>query len=64
MTTTYSVPEISCDHCKSTIEGAVADLPGVARVHVDVAAKTVEVSGGDPADVVAAIEEVGFDVAR
>lgn len=63
-TTTYSVPEISCGHCKSTIEGAVQGLGGVTRVEVDIDAKTVSVDGGDNEAIVAAIEDVGFDVAR
>ena len=63
-TVTYSVPEISCGHCKSTIEGAVHGLADVERVEVDIAAKTVTVVGGDDDAIVAAIEDVGFDVAR
>ena len=62
--TTYSVPEISCGHCKSTIEGAVGALGDVETVEVDVDAKTVAVSGGERDAIVAAIEDVGFDVAR
>ena len=62
-TTTYSVPEISCDHCRSTIEGAVSGLAGVERARVDVDAKTVTVDGGERAAVVAAIEDAGYDVA-
>ena len=63
-TTTYSVPEISCGHCKSTIEGAVRGLGGVKSVEVDVDAKTVTVDGGDGDAVVTAIEDAGYDVAR
>ena len=62
--TTYSVPEISCEHCRSTIEGALSGLSGISSVVVDVDAKTVTVEGGHPDAVVAAIEDVGFDVAR
>jgi len=64
ITTTYSAPEISCDHCKSTIEGAVSGLGGVSRVEVDVDAKTVSVDGGEPEAIIAAIEDTGFDVIR
>jgi len=60
----YSVPEISCDHCKQSIEGAVAPVDGVERVEVDVAGKTVAVVGGAADAVIAAIEDVGFDVER
>ena len=64
MTTTYSVPEISCGHCKSTIEAAVAGLDGIDDVQVDIDAKTVTVAGGDDDAVVTAIEEAGYDVVR
>lgn len=63
-TVTYSVPEISCDHCKTTIETAVAELDAVVAVSVDVPARTVTVEGGDADTVVDAIEAVGFDVVR
>ena len=64
MTTTYSVPEISCDHCKDTIEKAVRSLGNVDNVTVDVAARTVSVVGGDDETIVTAIEEAGYDVVR
>ena len=62
--TTYSVPEISCGHCKSTIEGAVQALGGIDSVEVDIDAKTVTVTGGDGEAIVAAIEDAGYDVVR
>lgn len=63
-TTTYSVPEISCGHCKSTIEAAVQGLGDVDRVDVDIDAKTVTVDGGYHDAIVTAIEDAGFDVVR
>ncbi|MCC6339789.1 MAG: heavy-metal-associated domain-containing protein [Acidimicrobiia bacterium] len=64
MTTTYSVPAISCDHCKHAIESEVAKVTGVDRVEVDVASKTVAVDGSaDDAAIRAAIDEAGYDVA-
>ncbi len=60
---TIVVPDISCDHCKAAIEGEVGTVPGVARVHVDVATKTVEVDGTASDDAVrAAIEAAGYEV--
>lgn len=60
---TYSVPGISCDHCKHAIETEVAKLSEVALVEVDVAARTVRVEGDaiDPA-IRAAIDEAGYEV--
>ena len=63
-----AVPEISCGHCKMSIEGAVSALAGVDAVEVDIEDKTVDVSF-DPAAVdidaiIAAIEEQGYAVPR
>jgi len=63
---TLSVPDISCGHCKSSIEGALAPMPGVSSAVVSIDEKTVEVSFDEPATlpaIVAAIEEQGYDVA-
>jgi len=64
---TLSVPDISCNHCKATIEGALKDLTGVQRAEVDVAQKLVNVEFDevktDAAAIVSAVEDVGFDVA-
>ncbi len=62
-THTLSVPEISCEHCRSVIEGAVGPLNDVNRVLVDIDAKTVTVDGGDYDAIVAAIDDAGYDVA-
>jgi copper chaperone len=65
-TLTISVPEIHCDHCKSSIEGALVPLPGVASARVDIPVRTVTVAVDetmtDRARLVAAIEEQGYDV--
>lgn len=60
----FEVPGISCGHCKQAIEAEVGDVPGVARVAVDVDRRLVEVEGsaGQP-EVVAAIVEAGYEVA-
>ena len=62
---TLSVPEIHCDHCKMSIEGAVGALDGVAKAEVDVPNATVSVSFDTPSSreaIVSAIEEQGYDV--
>ena len=61
-TATFNVPDISCDHCVAAITGEVEKVSGVTGLHVDLAAKTVTVDGGDHAAIVAAIDEAGFDV--
>ena len=64
-TLSYSVPGVSCSHCREAIEGEVLRVPGVDSVAVDLDAKTVTVSGEplDQAAVVAAIDEAGYEVA-
>ncbi len=62
-TRTYSVPGISCEHCKHAIETEVAKVAAVTGVDVDIAAKTVRVDG-DAVDAAIreAIDEAGYDV--
>lgn len=61
---TYAVPDISCGHCKSAIEGEVGKLDGVAAVVVDIESRTVTVEGAASDEAIhAAIEEAGYEVA-
>jgi copper ion binding protein len=62
-TYSYTVPGISCDHCKHAIESEVGTVAGVSDVEVDVDAKRVTVNGGDDAAIRAAIDTAGYDVA-
>ncbi len=66
--TTLNVPDISCGHCKSSIEGAVKELEGVQHVNVDVDSKTVELSYDEATAnidaIIEAIEEQGYTVPR
>jgi copper chaperone len=67
MTTTLNVPDISCGHCKSSIEGAVSGLPGVNSAEVNIQARTVDLDLSDAAEldqIVDAIEDQGYDVAK
>jgi copper chaperone len=65
-TETISVPEVHCDHCKRSIEGALRPLGGVASASVDVDARTVTVSYGEAAvarsELLGAIEAQGYEV--
>ena len=62
---TYSVPGVSCGHCRAAITAEVAMVPGVAAVDVDLDTRRVTVTGSDLEDeaVRAAIDEAGYDVA-
>jgi len=62
-TRTFSVPGVSCGHCRAAIEGEVAPVDGVTSVVVDLDEKTVTVVGGEEQAIVDAIDEAGYDVA-
>lgn len=44
---TVAVPGITCDHCKSSIEGALGQLGGVQSAEVSVVDRTVAVDYDD-----------------
>jgi copper chaperone len=48
-TVTYSIPNISCNHCVHTIKMEVSDLVGVQSVAADVDTKTATISFEPPA---------------
>ena len=48
-TVTYSIPNISCNHCVHTIKMEVSDLDGVQSVAADVDTKTATISFEPPA---------------
>lgn len=62
-TQTYAVPGMTCDHCKVAVTDEVAEVAGVIAVDVDLDTKLVRVDGHgvDPAAVVAAIDEAGYE---
>ena len=43
METKFTVPEISCGHCKETIESTVNNIESVVSVDVDIEQKSVAV---------------------
>jgi copper chaperone len=62
-----SVPEVTCEHCVSAIEGAVGALDGVESVRVDLGRKDVTISYDDARvghdRIVTAIQGEGYEVA-
>jgi len=65
--TRFAVPDVSCEQCEESIEGALSPLEGVAHVEVDVRGKVVTVEH-DPRvasveGLAEAIEEQGYVVA-
>ena len=58
---TFSVPDMSCNHCKVTIEKALEALPDAAPVFVDLDAKEVVTEGKAPVEaVLAALSQAGY----
>jgi copper chaperone len=60
------VPEVHCDHCKASIEGAVSQLSGISNVDVAIAEASVAVEYDedtiDLGQIKEAIEEQGYAV--
>ena len=60
------VPEVHCDHCKTSLEGAVGALQGVENVEVTISDATLDVKFDDSAveldKIKQTIEEQGYAV--
>jgi copper chaperone CopZ len=65
-TITYSVPGMSCGHCRAAITAEVSAVPGVQQVDVDLDTKLVAISGSglESTALVAAIDEAGYEAVR
>jgi copper chaperone len=57
--TLLSVPDMSCGHCKASVEAALTPLPGMAPITVDLAQRQVSVAG-PAAEAVKALAAIGF----
>ena len=64
-TLTYTVPGMSCGHCRAAITEEVEQVDGVSAVDVDLEAKKVTVSGSglDDTALRGAIDEAGYEIA-
>jgi copper chaperone CopZ len=65
-TTTYRVTGMSCGHCVAAVTAELTKLGGVASVEVALESGEVTVTSAAPlaeADVAAAIDEAGFELA-
>ena len=67
MQESFKVPDVSCEHCKSAIEGALRPLDGVRSAQVNVDGKTTTVDYDenviDRSAIAAVIEREGYPVA-
>ena len=60
---TFSVPNISCEHCVMTIKRELSELAGVTSVDDDAEGKTVSVAWDAPAsedDIKALLAEINY----
>ena len=65
-TSTYRVEGMTCQHCVGAVSGAIGAIPGVTEVRVDLDTAEVTVTSASPlddADVAAAVDEAGYEVA-
>ncbi|MDT8855666.1 heavy metal-associated domain-containing protein [Paracoccaceae bacterium Fryx2] len=59
--TTLSIPDMTCGHCRASVEQALGAVPGVGHVSVDLPGRTATIEGAAPvATLIAALEAVGF----
>jgi copper chaperone len=63
-----SVPDVSCEHCVKTINGALGKLTGVETVSTDLPTKTVHLRYDSTQlsieNIEAELDEVGYTVAK
>lgn len=65
-TVTYSIPNISCNHCVHTIKSEVSDLAGVTSVDATVDPKEATITFDAPAteeQIKALLAEINYPVA-
>ena len=63
-TTVFSVPGMTCGHCKQAVTTEVGKIAAVSSIEVDLDTKKVTVTSSEPlswSDVVSAIDEAGFE---
>jgi copper chaperone len=58
----FSVPEMSCGHCKSAIESAVKTVDPIAKIEFDMENRVVDIDSGlDDASLQSAISTAGYE---
>lgn len=63
----FQVTGMSCGHCEAAVRSEVAKLPGVGGIEVSAQTGRLTVTSDAPlvdADVIAAVDEAGYEAAR
>ena len=64
-TFTFTISGMSCAHCKSAAEKALASVPGVTSVSVCLETEQAQVTGETTIeDLANALDEIGFELKR
>ena len=59
--TTLSIPDMTCGHCKASVEAALKSLGDAGDITVDLPQKTATTTGpATPDRLLKALDEVGF----
>jgi|TARA_B110000914_G_scaffold195388_1_gene184010 copper chaperone len=64
MNLNFTVPEISCGHCKETIEKALA-ITGVSDIKIDIESKTVSLNISESVEmstIESLLDEQGYSI--
>jgi copper chaperone CopZ len=62
--TTFHIPDMSCGHCKATVEKTIRALDPAAQIEFDMAARRISVeSSTDAGRVRTALAEAGYPAA-
>ena len=62
-TVTYSIPNISCNHCVHTVKTEVSEINGVSSVEADISLKQATISFEPPAtevEIKSLLEEINY----
>jgi len=62
----FAVQGMTCSHCETAVRTEIGRLPGVREVTVDLTTGAVTVAADAPldrADVLAAVQEAGYELA-
>ncbi len=60
-----SIPDMSCDHCKATVERTIIDIDSLADVVVSLSRRQVKVTTtAAPESILVALEAAGYPAKR